>query len=98
MRSACPPRRGAWGDAGDRPAAVVSAPFSNHRNSYQGIVSRFHQNTGPHWKKEVDPGSEADHPQPLALLHDRADFVIGDDPSGNEAGDLANQHLAPVRE
>ena len=51
----------------------------------------------PSGQEEVHPRAEPDHAHPLALVHDRADLVVGHDPAGDQPGDLPDQHLAARR-
>ena len=53
------------------------------------------QHAGAQREEEVHPRAEPDHAHPLALLHRRADLVVGHDAPRDEPGDLPDR--APCR-
>src|SRR3954466_8981700 len=74
---------------------AASDPFGHHGQACLGCVTRFNQESHSiTWQEQIYPGSEADHTETLSLLDRSAYRMVGHDSAGDEACDLANQHLA----
>src|SRR5438105_13265561 len=90
---AAPPRRSL---AGTR-HRNVEADDAEDRLSGDRALPKQHARSDPSRQEDVDAAAEADQADPLAR-HDHIAFAHeGDDPAGDEAGDLRKADLQAVR-
>src|SRR5437868_4163237 len=75
----------------------VEADDAEDRLSSDRALPQQHARSDPRWQEDVDAAAEANQADPLAG-HDNVPFAHkGDDPAGDETGDLRKADLQAVR-